>query len=235
MKNRTENERMRLRHLGYLRLLIVEILLIGLLPLCIFASWVLSIILILLCFVVMTCLARFSLLRDSENRIFYWFGSCAILTELVWRLAFLIGEPLGRLLSPIHLVVWICFIGLSLYRLIRVLNKEPAVSIRVVMGAVAGYLLIGIGGGILLNSVWVLHPYAFDISVMEPANNAVLSNRYAPTLMASSFAMLSTLGSNIFTGDLFGRVSGVAISLVGQLYIVVLLGLILGRYQQRNL
>ena len=69
---------------------------------------------------------------------------------------------------------------------------------------------------------------------MEPANNAVLSNRYAPTLMASSFAMLSTLGSNIFTGDLFGRVSGVAISLVGQLYIVVLLGLILGRYQQRN-
>ena len=234
MRNCTKTERVRLRHLGYLRLLIVETLLIAFLPLSFFASWILSLALIMLSYVVMTCLVRYTLLRDPGNRVFYWIGACAILIELVWRLSFLISDPLGRVLSPIHLIVWIGFIGLTLYRLIRVLHKEPSVSIRVVMGAVAGYLLIGIGGGILLNSVWVLHPYAFDTSVMEPANHAVLSNRYASTLMASSFAMLSTVGSNIFTVDLFGKVSGVAISLVGQLYIVILIGLILGRYRPRN-
>ena len=80
-------------------------------------------------------------------------------------------------MSTIHLGVWMLFIGLTIHRLIRGLNKEPSVSIRVVMGAVAGYLLIGIAGGILLNTVWVLHPLAFDTTAMQPAiNKSILSN-----------------------------------------------------------
>ena len=236
MSNYTDPQRVRLRHLGYLRLLIVEICLISSLPLCIIQPWLLSMWLILLCLVLMIFVARYSLLRVSETRVFLWLGFAVILLEFIWRISFLTGDPLGLLLSPIHLGFWMFFIGLTIHRLIRGLNKEPSVSIRVVMGAVAGYLLIGIAGGILLNSVWVLHPLAFDTTVMQPAiNKAILSNQYAPALMASSFAMLSTLGSDIFTNDLAGRVSGVTISLVGQLYIVLLIGIILGRYHKRNL
>ena len=235
MKVLTDLERMRLRHLGYTRVLIVEILLISFLPIYIFIPWLLSLTLVLLCLVTLVFVSRFSLLRGPENKIYYWLGCSAIFTELTWRLAFLIGDPLGRLLSPIHLITWLCFIGITEYRMVRVLSREPSATTRVVMGAVAGYLLIGIGGGILLNAVWVLHPQAFDLIAMEPTiDKTVLSYRFAPALMASSFAMLSTLGANIFTADLTGRVAGVTIPIVGQLYIVILIGLILGRYNQRS-
>ena len=236
MNNYIDPQRVRLRHLGYLRLLIVEIFLIASLPLCIVQPWLLSFWLVLLCLVLMIFVSRFSLLRVSETRAFLWLGLAVIILEMVWRISFLIGDPLGLLLSTIHLGVWMLFIGLTIHRLIRGLNKEPSVSIRVVMGAVAGYLLIGIAGGILLNTVWVLHPLAFDTTAMQPAiNKSILSNQYAPALMASSFAILSTLGSDIFTADLAGRVSAATISLIGQLYIALLIGIILGRYHKRSL
>lgn len=60
MKVLTDLERMRLRHLGYTRVLIVEILLISFLPIYIFIPWLLSLTLVLLCLVTLVFVSRFS-------------------------------------------------------------------------------------------------------------------------------------------------------------------------------
>ena len=45
-------------------------------------------------------------------------------------------------------------------RLVRSLIREPFVTTSVLMGA-AGYVLIGLLGGVLLNTLYLLHPVAF--------------------------------------------------------------------------
>ncbi len=229
-----ESEHMHHRHRGYTRLLMIEAFLIATLPLSLFFPTLLSIELVVLALVVIIGVAPYSLLRGMDRKILYWLGFSVVFVEVLWNLSFLVeGMPITKWSAPVRLILWLIFIGLTEIRFIRVLSQEPLVTARVVMGAVAGYLLIGVGGGILLNSIWVLHPNVFDVETMQSAlNHSNPSLYFAPALMASSFAMLSTVGTNIVTTDLVGRVSEVVISLVGQLYIALLIALILGRYHR---
>ena len=230
-----ESQRMRCRHRRYAWLLMIEALLIATLPLSLFFPTLLSIELVVLALVVIRGVAPYSLLRGADRKLLYCLGSSVVFVEVAWNLSFLAEEiPLVRWSAPVRLILWLFFIGLTEFRLVRALSREPFVTVRVVMGAVAGYLLIGVGGGILLNSIWVLHPLAFDVETMQSAlDHSNPSLYFAPALMASSFAMLTTVGTNVVTTDLVGRVSEVVISLVGQLYIALLIALILGRYHRR--
>jgi hypothetical protein len=142
---------------------------------------------------------------------------------------------LGRALTIPHVIVWLVFLLLAVIRKVKTLIREPFVTVSVVMGAASGYLLVGLAGGLLLTALWVLHPAAFDLTALPPVPPSSGANvAVAPALMAASFTMLTTIGTTVLkTSDVAGQVATTVITVVGQLYVAILIGLILGRFRWR--
>ena len=95
----------------------------------------------------------------------------------------------------------------------------------------AGYLTVGIAGGVLLTALWVLQPHAFVASALPPLGpTADVTVSVAPALMAASFGLLTTVGTEVLTAsNVSAQVMANVITIAGQLYVAILIGLILGR------
>jgi hypothetical protein len=133
-------------------------------------------------------------------------------------------------------IVWLVFLSLAVLRKVKTLTREPFVTVSVVMGAASGYLLVGMAGGLLLTALWVLDPAAFELtSLPAVGSTAALPNvSVAPALMAASFTMLTTIGTTVLkTSHVGGQVVTTVITVVGQLYVAILIALILGRFRWR--
>lgn len=232
---REEIIRLRKRHRGYLITLATEVALLLLLPVAQGAIWLLSGSLIALALVLMVFVSRYSPLRKTRPLI-YGLGGLAIALELIWHLALTAQPALGRVLTIPHVIVWLVFLSLAVIRKVKTLNREPFVTVSVVMGAASGYMLVGLAGGLLLTALWVLDPSAFDLtalpavgSITAPPNVVV-----APALMAAAFTMLTTIGTTVLkTSHVGGQVVTTVITVVGQLYVAILIALILGRFRWR--
>jgi hypothetical protein len=132
---------------------------------------------------------------------------CAAGVELVWQLSLLLVPPLAVQLSVLHMLIWLCLLLYELWALMSALAEEPVFSGDLLMGAAAGYLLIGFTGGIVLNSLLVLDPAAF--------------------------CSLTTLGSPVLNNESLTSVSAsVGITIVGQLYVAILIAGVLGKPRQ---
>ena len=91
--------------------------------------------------------------------------------------------------------------------------------------------LVGFAGGITLNSLLVLVPAAFNL----PATSGALPTgiAHAPAMLGASFACLTTLGSPLLRADhLTALTASVAITVVGQLYLAILIAGVLGKPHQ---
>ena len=228
----TEITRLRLRHRGYWLTLATEVALLLLLPVAQDQIWLLAFLLILLALVLMVFVSRYSPLRKTRPLI-YGLGGLAIALELVWHLSL----NQWRALTIPHVIVWLVFLSLAVLRKVKTLTREPFVTVSVVMGAASGYLLVGMAGGLLLTALWVLDPAAFDLaSLPAVGSTAALPNvSVAPALMAASFTMLTTIGTTVLkTSHVGGQVVTTVITILGQLYVAILIALILGRYHRRS-
>ncbi len=234
-------QRLRHRHQGYLITLGVEVLLLLLLPLAQQRGWLLSTMLVSLAVVLMNCLSRYSSLRRGRPLV-YVLGTLAILLELLWHVLSQLQAPLARPLTVPHVIVWLVFLTLVLFRKVKSLMREPFVTVPVVLGAAGGYLMVGIAGGLLLTALWVFHPAAFELSALPDAAGtstgsllSLGSLSVAPALMAGAINLLTTVGSPVLNPrDVAAQVSSSVITVTGQLYVAILIALILGRFQQRR-
>ena len=95
-----------------------------------------------LALVMMLFLTRYSPLQ-ARKRLFYAVGIAAIASELLWVVCLASHPSLVPHLAIPRLLIWSLFIGLFLLRKVKALMVEPYVTAAVVMGAAAGYLLIG--------------------------------------------------------------------------------------------
>ncbi|MEB3327099.1 MAG: hypothetical protein VKI39_05260 [Synechococcus sp.] len=232
---RQEILRLRRRHRGYWMMLATEMGLLLLLPLAQMQIWLLSVLLVLLALVLMVFVSRFSPLRQTRPLI-YGLGGLAIGLEIIWHLALNLWPAVGRALTIPHVIVWLVFLSLGVLRKVKTLTREPYVTVSVVMGAASGYLLVGLAGGLLLTALWVLDPAAFDLTALPAVGStAALPNvSVAPALMAASFTMLTTIGTTVLkTSHVGGQVVTTVITVVGQLYVAILIALILGRFRWR--
>ncbi len=233
-------QRLRHRHQGYLITLAVEVVLLLSLPFAEQWGWLLSLMMVALAVVLMGCLTRYSSLRRGLTAV-YTLGSLAIVLEVVWHLMSHLNASLARALTVPHVIVWLLFLTLVLFRKVKSLMREPFVTLPVVMGAAGGYLLVGIAGGLLLTALWVFHPDAFNVAALpsaDAANGQGLLNlgklSVAPGLMAGAINLLTTVGSDVLNPkDVAAQVSSSVITVTGQLYVAILIALILGRFQQR--
>mgnify|MGYP006275057643 FL=1 len=222
------------RHLGYRITLAYELSMLLLLPVA--QRWppLLSLLLIGQAAVLMLFVSRFSALRATRP-LMYAMGGLAITLELLWQVAMHWSPLLVRQLTLPHVVVWVAFLLLTVVRKVKSLIREPYVTMSVVMGAAAGYLTVGIAGGVLLTALWVLQPSAFMASALPPVAGAgVASAAIAPSLMTASFGLLTTVGTAVLNpSNINVQVIANVITISGQLYVAILIALILGRVQKR--
>lgn len=133
---------------------------------------------------------RLSLLRLGR-RLVYVLGGCSLLVELLWIISRHGGDavalPTALLgsLALLRFALVVLFFGLVLVRLVRALIREPFVTTSVLMGAAAGYVLIGLVGGVLLNTLYLIPPLAFGGLPTPPD----------ATLTMASLELLTTVGS----------------------------------------
>jgi hypothetical protein len=177
---------------------------------------------------------------DGWLRRFYrGLGLAAVASGLGWYLT-----PLElRSTGVVMLVLWTLFVGWSTLRLVAGLASEREVNGRVLMGAGAGYLLIGLTGGLLFSALETIHSGSFS-NLRGPAVAVVLSDGLgaAPAdvlvwqlnfmrLNYFAFVSLTTLGfGDIFPVTPQAQMATIAVAVVGTIYLAVVMGLLISRY-----
>lgn len=231
---RQEIRLIRLRHRGYrlLFLAICTVLLIQ--PLARRWTLISPVVAILMALMMMLFLTRYSPLQ-ARKRLLYGLGIGAIISELLWLILLVTSSTLALHLVTIHLVIWGLFIVTFLLRAAKALMMEPYVTLAVLMGAAAGYLLIGYLGAFFLHTLLLFQPEAFDLSMLSPGFDPQLHPlEVFPAMVVGSFQSLTTAGPSVARpGELLASTGCLAITVAGQLYLAVLIALILGRFHHR--
>lgn len=233
--SRDQLKRIRLRHRGYRIALIYELLFLLLLPVAQLFTPLLSLLLMGLALVCMVFVNRFSGMRQSAPMM-VGLGCTAIGLEVIWRTALVMNPAVGRLITLPHVVVWLLFLCAVVVRGIKALMRESFVTMSVLLGAASCYLTLGIAGGVMLTSVWVLQPSAFVADALPTlSGNSVPNAAIASALMTASFGLLTSAGTAVInTKNVTVEVLATLITISGQLYLAILIGLILGRVQRRS-
>ncbi len=179
--------------------------------------------------------------RHLLDRIYRWLGVACLGTQLIWKFFpgyfQFSGLPL--------MVLFSLFMGWSLKRLVGCLSREQRVGSRVVAGALAGYLLLGISGGLLLSVLSTIDPPGFvdnqrAASLSLPAVSDSQQSREEGRLdfiniNYFAFVSLTTVGY----GDIVPvmpstKMASVGLSVAGPFYIAVVMGVLISRLSQRE-
>lgn len=157
-------------------------------------------------------------------------------TQVLWLL-----NPQSLRVSGIPLLCLITlFIAWSVVRLMRVLSHELRIDGRSLCGATAGYLLLGISGGLVLTVLDSILPGSFQDNLthqplsMPPfsllAGDPIVWDLDYARLNYFAFVSLTTLGYGDITPVVpVTRLACLMLSVIGPLYIAVVLGVLISR------
>lgn len=169
--------------------------------------------------------------------LFRLLGFAAFLSSLGWYLTPLSARGTG----VVMLVLWGSFVGWSTLRLVRGLGHERQVNGRVLMGACAGYLLIGLTAGLLFSALETIHNGSFTSlhgpAIVMPlpdevptASNALVWQLNFVRLNYFAFVSLTTVGYGDITPITSqAQMASVVVSVVGTIYLAVVMGLLISR------
>ncbi|MEB3202682.1 MAG: potassium channel family protein [Synechococcus sp.] len=173
-----------------------------------------------------------------NDRLYRLEGILALLFETLWimsprQFAF-IGFPV--------LIVTTAFIAWSLRRLLICLSQEARVGMDVLGGAVAGYLLLGIVGGLLFSVLETIVPGSF-VDHADKGQELLLTGLGSDAagfriwdldfsrIDYFAFVSLTTVGyGDIIPATPLSQVASVSLSICGPLYLAIVMGLLISRY-----
>ena len=226
-------ERIRQRHLGYRYVLALMVVLLLAQPLAHALPLLNCGLVILLATFLMVGLTRVSPLLNSRIPA-YCLGCLAIALEIPYALMIKQNISPSFAFTFAHVLAWIAFFGLYLFRMVRALVREPYVTTSVVMGATSGYLLIGFSGGIVLDALMYLKSDSFaPLKDVYSSSDGVILR--LPQMILGSFGYLTSVGNaSLVPVSLEAQVICTLITIVGQLYIAIMIGLMLGRFHHRR-
>jgi len=163
---------------------------------------------------------RLSMAMFAMQRIL---GISAIVT--MWGLALMEQRGPYLLLRFMVLLLTGLFSMLASLRLVMVLARVPRVNAEVMAGAAAGYVYLGLTGGLVAAALQVLVPGTFSLGSM--GGHELLIDR----LTYFSFVVLAGLGlGDVLPHNALGERFVILLSLSGTLYLALLMGLLIGRY-----
>jgi len=132
-------------------------------------------------------------------------------------------------------------VGWSVIRLVKQLSNERQVSAMVLMGAAAGYLLLGITAGLVMNALYTVEPNSFEL--MQLPSQSITSNYHSLLNSQARFAEINYFAFVCLTTVGFGdikailptaRMVSVATSIVGPLYLTLMMGVLISRFSSNN-
>ncbi len=179
-------------------------------------------------------------LRHPLDHLYRWLGLLCLAAQLLWLLT-----PLEARVSGLPLLVFFTlFTAWSQKRLVESLGRETLVTQQVVAGALAGYLMLGISGGLLLSVLATVDPGAF-LSTQEPASllpafGDGLTNREVwrinfININYFAFITLATVGyGDILPVTNAARVASIGLSVAGPFYIAVVMGVLISRLTRQE-
>mgnify|MGYP003334793820 CR=1 FL=1 len=144
---------------------------------------------------------------------------------LTWLLAFSgFQQGFRSLRFPVLLLSGI-FALLATVRLVGMLARVPRVNPQVMAGAAAGYVYLGVTGGLIASALQVVVPGTFQLGSVDAAE--LLVDR----LTYFSFVTLAGLGlGDVVPLNPLGERFVILLSLSGTLYLALLMGLLIGRF-----
>jgi len=117
------------------------------------------------------------------------------------------------------------FAVLASVRLVTLLARAPRVNAQVMAGAAAGYIYLGLTGGLVAAALQVLVPGTFALGAA--GGHELLVDR----LTYFSFVVLAGLGlGDVIPLNSLGERFVILLSLAGTLYLALLMGLLIGRF-----
>ncbi len=142
---------------------------------------------------------------------------------LVWISFFNTSSYILACTKTLSLFAFFFYLSFLLYGKIG-RNKE--VNLEVILGAISGYLLLGLMGGLLFQGLELTVPQSFNI-------NYSVYNLY--DLNYFSFVTLTTLGfGDILPTNQAAKSLVVLLSIAGQLYLTILIAMLVGKYLSRK-
>ena len=163
---------------------------------------------------------RLSMAMVTVQRIL---GISAIAT--MWGLALVEQRGPYLILRFMVLLLTGLFSMLASLRLVMVLARVPRVNAEVMAGAAAGYIYLGLTGGLVAAALQVLVPGTFSLGSM--GSHELLIDR----LTYFSFVVLAGLGlGDVLPHNSLGERFVILLSLSGTLYLALLMGLLIGRF-----
>ena len=168
-----------------------------------------------------------------QDRLYQLLGLGSLVALLIWQIT-----PIRWVVSGVPLVLtWSVLVGWSLIRLVERLSQERRVTSWLLMGAAAGYLLLGLTAGLVMSAVETIQPGSFaPLNMLQEsasgANATVLMklNDFSQ-INYFAFICLTTVG----LGDIqpvlpASRILAVITGIIGPLYLAVVMGVLIGRY-----
>lgn len=171
------------------------------------------------------------------KRTYQALGAALVVAQILWVL-----NPRSMLITGLPLLgLFLVFISWSLVRLLRRLAMETPSEGDLLAGGLAGYLLLGIHGGLLLTVIDSLVPGSFrDTATGALLQLPPLGSALAATsawdlnvnrIMYFSFVSLTTVGFGDITPiEPVARLASVALSVLGPFYIAIVVGVVVSRY-----
>jgi hypothetical protein len=142
----------------------------------------------------------------------------------LWLPVVLGGWPPG-IFRPLEMVLLSAFFVGTSMRLVHVLARVPRVNGKVMAGAAAGYVLLGLTGGVLATATQLVVPGSFSLGAA--ASHQVLLDR----LIYFSFVTIAGLGlGDVVPTNAIGERFVILLSVASTLYVALLVGLLLGRF-----
>lgn len=164
--------------------------------------------------------SRLSRLVASVHQLL---GGLAI--AAMWPLTLLENQASLRLLRFLVLLLMGVFSLLASIKLVVLLARVPRVNARVMAGAAAGYIYLGLTGGLVAAALQLLVPGTFFLG--PTGGHELLVDR----LTYFSFVVLTGLGlGDVLPHNALGERFVILLGLSGTLYLALLLGLLIGRY-----
>lgn len=157
-------------------------------------------------------------------------GVAALASSLLWYLTPVELKGTGIAL----LALWTLFSVWSAIRLIEALAQEREVGSDVMRGALAGYLMLGLSGGLLCSALETIVPGSFEASAVgapgRPLSGPVWGLNFV-RLNYYAFVTLTTTGyGDVSPLTPVAQMISVAIAVAGTTYLTVVLGLLISRF-----
>ena len=168
-----------------------------------------------------------------DDRLYRGLGTLAVMAMWLWLMT-----PLDLTFSGVPLALsWSVLVGWSILRLIQRLAGEPHVNRSLLMGAIAGYLHLGLTAGLVMGAVETIQPGSFQpldltqAAFVAGAGSVIESSAAFAEINYLAFVCLTTVGfGDINPVQPLARMLCVATSVAGPLYLAVVMGVVIGRY-----